>query len=170
MCQPRRESLQLISESLNAAINQQIGHELANANQYTAIATYFDDLALFALAKIYTKQSEEEREHALKFVKFLVDTGGKTVIPAIAAVKNDFASAEDAAQTALDYETRTTEQIYKLMDLAIADKNHIAIDFLKWFVAEQLEEVASATDRLQIIKRAGPNVLMVEAYLAHYTS
>jgi ferritin len=62
---------------------------------------------------------------------------------------------------------RTTQQIYGLVELATAEKNYIAVNFLQWFVSEQLEEISSAQTRLSVIKRAGPSVLMVEAYLAH---
>jgi ferritin len=157
----------LISETLNAAINAQVGHELLNSSQYVAIAAYFEGECLFGLAKIYYRQAEEEREHAMKFVKFVLDSGGKLAIPPVPAPRNEFRSAEDAAQLAYDSEMKTTRQIYDLMDLAASEKNHIATNFLQWFVSEQLEEVSSAATRLAVIKRAGPSVLMVEAYLAH---
>jgi ferritin len=157
----------LISEALNAAINTQIGNELGNANQYVAIAAYFEGECLFGLAKIFFKQAEEERQHAMKFIKFVLDAGGKLVIPTIPSPQNEFRSAEEAAQVAHDSEVRTTRQIYDLVELASAEKNHIATNLLQWFVGEQLEEVSSAAARLAVIKRAGPSVLMVEAYLAH---
>jgi ferritin len=78
-----------------------------------------------------------------------------------------FTSAEAAAQLALDAEVRTTNQINDLLTLAIAEKNYAAQNFLQWFVNEQVEEIATATTNLDIIKKAGPNVLMVEAYLSH---
>ena len=157
----------LISEKLNAAINAQIGNELGNSNQYVAVASFFEGECLFGLAKIYFKQAEEEREHAMKFVHFVLDAGGKVAFPNIPAPRNEFKSAEDAAQIALDSELKTTRQIYDLVELAAAEKNYIATNFLQWYVSEQLEEVSSAETRLSVIKRAGPNVLMVEAYLAH---
>ncbi len=157
----------IISEKINAAINDQIRNELGNSNQYVAVACYFESECLFGLAKIYFKQAEEEREHAMKFVKFVLDSGGKVALQAIPEVRNTFKSAEDAAQLALDSEIRTTQQIYDLVTLAQAEKNYIANNFLQWFVSEQLEEVSSAETRLSVIKRSGPNVLMVEAYLAH---
>ncbi len=157
----------LISEKLNAAINEQIGHELGNSNQYLSIAAYFEGECLLGLAKIYFKQADEEREHALKFVKFVLDSGGRVAIPQLPAPVNEFKSAEAAAQLALDSEITTTRQIYALVELSAAEKNYIATNFLQWFVSEQLEEVSSAETRLSVIKRAGPSVLMVEAYLAH---
>ncbi len=157
----------LISDKINAEFNAQIGHELGNSNQYVAIAAYFDGESLKGLAKLFYKQAEEERGHAMKFVEFIIDAGGAVEIPSIAAVQNTFASAEAAAQLALDAEVRTTAQINNLMTLAISEQNYAAQNFLQWFVKEQVEEVATATTNLDIIKKAGLNVLMVEAYLAH---
>jgi ferritin len=157
----------ILSAKLTAALNAQIGHELENSNRYVAIASYFEGECLFMLAKIYFKQAQEEREHAMKFVKFLLEVGGKVVIPQVPAPPHEFATAEEAAQSALDSEVRTTEEIYGLVELATAEKNYIATNFLQWFVSEQLEEISSAQTRLSVIKRSGPSVLMVEAYLAH---
>jgi len=159
--------MMLISDKIALAINEQIGHEFGNANQYLAIANYFEAEALFGLAKIYSTQADEEREHGMKFIKFLLDAGARPAIPAIRAPRNAFESAVDAAQLALDSELATTKQIYDLVSLATEEKNYIALNFLQWFVSEQLEEVSSAETRLSVIRRAGPSVLMVEAYLAH---
>jgi ferritin len=157
----------LISEALNKSLNSQIREELSNASQYLAIAAYFDREGLKLLAKIYYTQADEERDHAMRFLKFVIDAGGRVVIPATAEPRNEIRSAEDAAQLALDSEIRTTGQIYDLVTLATNEKNYIAMNALQWFVNEQLEEVSSAESRLAVIRRAGPNVLMVEAYLAH---
>jgi bacterioferritin B len=157
----------LLSEQINRAFNEQIGHELGNSNQYVSIAAYFEAESLLGLAALYYKQAEEEREHAMKFVRFIVSAGGKVAVPAVPVPRNEFESAVEAAQLAYDYEIRTTQQIYDLVTLATAEKNYIALQFLQWFVNEQLEEVSSAETRLAVIRRAGPSVLMVEAYLAH---
>ncbi len=159
----------LISEKINQAFNKQVGYELGNSIQYLAIAAHFERESLFGLAKLYYQQADEEREHAMKFVKFLLDAGGKVVIPAIPAPQSDFDSALVAAQLALESEKVTTRQIYELVALATDEKNYIALNFLQWFLSEQLEEVSSAEARVTVIQRAGPSVLMVEAYLAHET-
>ena len=157
----------LINDKIAAAFNQQVGYELGNSNQYLAVAAYFEGQSLKGLAKMFFKQADEERGHAMKFVKFILDAGGKVMIPAIAAVQNDFKSAEAAAQLALDAEVRTTNQINDLVALSIAEKNYAAQNFLQWFVNEQVEEVSSAQTHLDVIQRAGSNILMVEAYMAH---
>ena len=157
----------LISDAMNEAINEQVGHEFAAMLQYVAIATYFDGEALPMLARHFYRQAEEEREHAMRFVKYLVDAGGTVAIPAIPAVQSGFASAEAAVQLSLDRELTVTRQINGLMDRAIKENDHTTRNMLEWFVEEQLEEVSSMESLLRMVRRAGEaGLLFVENYLA----
>jgi ferritin len=157
----------LISGEMNAAINEQIGHEFAAMLQYVAIATSFDGEALPVLARHYYRQAEEEREHAMRFVRYLLDAGGKVAIPAIPAARGDFGSAEEAVELSLERELTVTRQIKGLMDLAIKENDHTSRNALEWFVAEQLEEVSSAESLLGLVRRAGEQgLLFVEDALA----
>jgi bacterioferritin B len=158
----------LISKELNHAINIQIGREFEASMQYLSIAVYFEGRYLKKLAELFHKQSEEEREHALKFVKYIVDTGGHLEIPPIAAPKASFESAEETAALSLKWELDVTKYIYELVEMAIAEKDHIAREFLAWFVTEQLEEVSSMENLLGVLKQVGEkNLIMVEGYLSH---
>ncbi len=158
----------LISKGLNAAINEQVGHELGASHQYVNIAAFFEDRALKKLGKMFYKQGEEEREHAMKFIHFLVDAGGKVEIPAIPAPKAAFETVEEAIKLSLDWEMEVTRRINALMDQAIKENDHIAQDFLRWFVTEQLEEVSTMDNLLKVVHQAGErNLIMLEAYLSH---
>lgn len=157
----------LISDEMNGAINEQVGHEFSAMLQYVAIAAYFDGEALPVLARHYYRQAEEEREHAMRFVRYLLDAGGKVVVPAIPAVRGDFVSAEEAVQLSLERELTVTRQINGLMDLAIRENDHTSRNALEWFVAEQLEEISSAESLLGLVRRAGEQgLLFVEDALA----
>jgi len=156
----------LISENLQKAMNAQVGREFGASLQYFNIAAYFDTDDLPELAAFFYRQAEEEKTHALKFVHYIVDAGGKVRIPAVDQPKQDFVSAKEAAQAALDWEMEVTRQINNLMDMAIKENDHIAQDFLRWFVTEQLEEVSTMETLLSIIGRAGDNLLWVEDFLA----
>lgn len=157
----------LISSEINKAFNAQIGNEMHASMQYVQIATYFDGDGLPVLAAHFYRQATEEREHAMRFVKYIVDSGGEVEIPALPAPKSSFKSAEEAVQLSLDWEMTVTDQINKLMDLAIRKNDHIARNFLEWFVNEQLEEVSSMDQLLRLIKRAGSTgLIFVENYLA----
>jgi bacterioferritin B len=78
----------LISKELNEAINGQIGREFGASMQYLNIATYFDSRSLSRLASFFYKQAEEEHEHAMKFFKYVVETGGHVAIPPVDAPKS----------------------------------------------------------------------------------
>ncbi len=156
----------LLSKEINTQINEQIGHEFMASIQYVSIATYFDSEGLPALARHFYQQAQEERDHAMRFVKFMVDAGGHVEIPAIPATQARFGSAEEAVKISLDQELAVTKQINELMDLAIKQNNHITKNFLDWFVNEQLEEVSGMDTLLRMIKRAGEKgILFVENYL-----
>lgn len=160
----------LISEALAHNINAQIGRELAAAHQYIAMACYFDSLALEMLSRKFFKQGEEEREHAQKFIKYLLDVGAEVRIPEVAAPKPAFASVEEAVKAALDYEMEVTRHINELMTQAMDEKDYAAQDFLRWFVTEQVEEVSSMSKLLQVAQMVPERqIIMVEAYLVHNT-
>ncbi len=159
----------LASQKIIDAFNTQIGNELGASNQYVAIASYFSSEDLEQLAKFFFRQAEEEREHAMKFVHFILDVGGKVELPAIEAPRSGFDAARDAVALALEWEHEVTKQIYALVELCQEERNHIALRFLDWFVTEQLEEVATMGTLLGIVKRAGEdNLLYVEDYLTRH--
>ena len=153
---------------MNAAINEQIGHEFAAMLQYVAIATYFDGEGLPVLARHFYRQAEEETTHAMRFVHYVVEAGGDgQPSRPIPAVKSGFASAEEAVQLSLERELTVTQQINALMDQAIKENDHAARNMLEWFVTEQVEEVSSMETLLRMVQRAGePGLLFVESYLA----
>lgn len=157
----------LISKKMNAAINEQIGNEFAASLQYVAIACHFDTESLAELAAHFYAQAQEERDHAMRFVKYLVEAGGTVNIPAIAAPQSAFKTAEAAVQLSLASEKRVTAQINGLMDLAIKESDHITQNMLSWFIREQLEEVSSMESLLKVVQRAGEsNLIYVESHLA----
>jgi ferritin len=157
----------LISKKLNAAMNRQIGNEFGASLQYVSIAAHFANEGLSVLAAKFYKQADEERDHAMKFVKYVVETGGQLQIPAIPAPKPSFKSAKDAVALALAWEKTVTRQINDLMDIAVKESDYLAQNLLSWFVKEQLEEVTSMDNLLRVVERAGENNLLhVESYAA----
>jgi ferritin len=156
----------LTSQKVIDAINEQIGYEFSASMQYVAIAAHFSADALPQLSQHFFRQAAEENEHAMRFIKYVVDAGGRVVIPAIDAPKPSFKTAEEAIKLSLDQEVKVTHQINALVELAREEKDYITINFLQWFLAEQLEEVSSMDNLLKIVQRASANILQVEEYLA----
>jgi ferritin len=148
------------------AINEQIGYEFSASMQYYAIAAYFATEALPHFSSHFFRQAEEEKGHALRFMKYVVDAGGRVVIPAIEAPQSKFKNAEKAIKLSLDQEIHVTEQINALVGMARMENDYITINFLQWFLTEQLEEVSSMDNLLKIVQRAGDNLLQADDYLS----
>jgi ferritin len=157
----------LISQKMNETINAQIGREFGAFLQYVAIATHFDGQSLPQFAHHFSRQADEERDHAMRFIRYLVDAGARVVIPAVGAPKSGFATAEEAVKLSLDWEQEVTRQIHAILELAQKENDHTTQQVLQWFVAEQLEEVSSMDKLLSVVRRAGEGgLLSVEEYLA----
>jgi len=157
----------MMSKGMNEQINAQIAHEFGASLQYVNIAGYFDSAALPMLSQHFLKQADEERQHAMKFVGYVMDAGGTVAVPAIPAPRAAFASAEEAVALALEWEVTVTNQITALLDRASKERDYVAHDFLEWFAREQLEEVSSMETLLKMIQRAGePGLLQVESAIS----
>jgi ferritin len=156
----------LTSQKVIDAVNEQIGYEFSASLQYYAIAAHFAAEALSQLSQHFFRQAEEEKGHALRFIKYVVDAGGCVVIPAIDAPQSKFKTARDAVKLSLDQEIHVTNQINGLVELARKENDYITINFLQWFLTEQLEEVSSMDNLLKIIERAGEDLLQADEYLA----
>lgn len=156
----------LLSKTLSKALSVQVGNEIGASIQYVMLSAYFEREALPQLAAKFMAQAEEEHVHAMKIAGYVNDAGGKLVIGAIPAGKPDFKSAEEAVELALNWELTVTKQINDLVGLAIKENDHLAQNFLQWFVNEQLEEVNSMDVLLRTIQRAKGDMLRVEDFLA----
>ncbi len=156
----------LTSTKVVDAINTQVGNEFGASMQYVAIAAYFSGEALPQLAQHFYRQAAEENDHAMRFIKYILDIGGKVLLPAIAAPQPAFQNAEEAIQLSLDQEIVVTHQINALVELARSENDFITNNFLQWFLTEQLEEVSSMDTLLKIVQRGAANLLSVEEYLA----
>ena len=158
----------MISKHVSDSINAQIGREFGASLQYISIASYLHSEALTQFADFFFKQAEEERDHAMKFVKFLVDAGAEVQIPPVDAPKASFASVEEAIALSLQWEQDVTGYINALVDVAVEEKDYLTRQFLDWFVNEQLEEVSTMDNLLKVVQKAGDrNLLMLEAYISH---
>lgn len=155
----------MISDKMSDALNQQVGNEFGAYFQYLSIASYFESECLPELAAFFFAQAEDERSHAMKFVKYINDAGSMVKIPAVPEPRHHFESAEVAVSLSLDWEKTVTRQINSIMDLAMQEKDYLTRGLLDWFVDEQLEEISTMESLLKTVQRAGDNLLLVENYL-----
>jgi ferritin len=149
-----------------ARLNEQVGHELAAHNQYLACAIHYDALTMPQMAAHFYAQAMEERSHALMMVQYLLDTDSQVAIPALEAPVCSFADVVAPVELALEQEKRVTSQINELLVTARAETDFASEQFLQWFIKEQVEEIASMSALLAVVRRNAAVVENIEEYVA----
>ncbi|WP_116188243.1 ferritin [Paenibacillus taihuensis] len=142
-----------MNETLSQALNEQLNFEFYSAHVYLAIAAYCSGESLDGFANFFIVQAEEERFHAMKLYKYLNDRGKRVTLAGMGTPTNEYKSILDAFEHAFDHEKEVTKRIYHLSDLALNDREHATIQFLKWFIDEQVEEEAMFDSIINKLKR-----------------
>jgi len=145
----------MIKEKMQEALNQQLNAELYSSYLYLSMAAYFESINLKGFASWMRVQTQEELVHAMKFYDFIIERGGKVLLSSIEGPPTEWVSPLAIFEHAYEHEQKVTGLINKLVDLSAAEQDHATSNFLQWFVAEQVEEEASADEVVQKIKLMG---------------
>jgi bacterioferritin B len=148
------------------ALQDQVRNEFTAAQQYVALAVWFDGQDLPQLAKRFYRQALEERNHAMMIVQYLLDNDIQPTIPGVGEVRNDFKDAAELVELALNQERAVTDEVIGLAKTARDEDDYKGEQFMQWFLKEQVEEVAQMTTMLNVVRRADGNLFDVENYLA----
>jgi ferritin len=119
------------------------------------MAAYMETLSMKGFAHWLRLQSKEELAHGMKFYDYLIEAGGTVKLAAIDAPKTSWKSAGAVFDQVYAHEQKVTGLIHGLMDLAIKEKDHATTGFLSWFVKEQVEEEANASEIVAKVKTIG---------------
>lgn len=144
-----------MKSTVKEALNEQIKHEFYSFYLYLSMAGSFEVANLTGFAHWMRKQSEEEREHAMKIFDFLLDRGEHVQLQTIDQPPDAFRSPLDTFEQALEHEKEITSRIHKLYGLSVQENDYPAQVFLNWFVEEQVEEEKSATEIVERLSMAG---------------
>lgn len=136
-------------------LNDQINKELYSAYLYLDMANYYDELDLDGYANYYMIQAQEERDHALLFMKYMQINGLKVTLKAIDKPDKEFNSILDPLEIAAEHERYVTALINNIYHEAQLDKDYRAMKFLDWFVDEQMEEEDNADKMISKYKLFG---------------
>jgi len=148
------------------ALNEQISNEFAASQQYVGAAVYYDAETLPRLAAFFYRQAVEERNHAMIMVQYLLDTDREVRIPDIRSQQTHYDDVAGPVRMALEQEKRVGDEINALFKLARDTGDFQAEQFLSWFVKEQVEEVSSMNDLLNVCEQAKESPLLIEDFLS----
>ena len=136
----------MINKDLVSLLNNQINMEWYSAYLYLDISNYYIDKNLNGFGNWFTVQTQEERDHAMLFVKYLLNNSEKVVLQDVKAPNMSFKNFREPADAAFEHEKKVTESINKIYALAYDQKDYRTMQFLNWFVKEQGEEEKNTED------------------------
>ncbi|QLH05594.1 ferritin [Nitrosopumilus oxyclinae] len=129
-----------LSTKMKKALNDQILLEASATNSYLAMASWCEVTGYQGAADYFYAQSDEERTHMLKIVRYLNALGTIATVPATKSPSSSYKSLEVLINTALKNEQAVTKAIHNMVEIAQKEKDHSTYVFLEWFVNEQVQE------------------------------
>ena len=145
----------MLSKNIEAALNKQIRIEAESSQVYLAMAVWAEVKGLEGISNFMYDQSDEEREHMLKLVKFVNERGGHAQISELSAPNVTFTSFQEMFEKLLNHEIFVSQSINELVHISLQEKDYATHNFLQWYVAEQIEEEAVARTILDKINMIG---------------
>jgi ferritin len=158
----------VIKDKVAKAINKQINAELYSSYLYLAMAAYFESANLKGFAHWMKLQAKEEDAHAMKFFDYVLERGGKVDLMKIDEPPAEWKSALAAFENAYAHELKVTQLINDLLKTAKAEDDTATESLLKWYIDEQVEEEAHASEivaKLKAIKEAPGGLYMLDKEL-----
>lgn len=145
----------MLTKKIEETLNNQIRIEAESSQIYLSMACYAETQGLEGISNFMYKQSEEERTHMLKLVKYVNERGGHAKITDLNAPKTSFGTFKEMFEELYKHELFVSNSINELVHITFTEKDYATHNFLQWYVAEQIEEEAQAKTILDKINLIG---------------
>jgi len=146
-----------MKKKLEEICNRQVEREAYSSNLYLAMASWAETQGMAGVADWMYAQADEERVHFLKFVRFINERGGHAIIPALEKPPVEFKGVPEMFKEVLHHEQFITASINEIVTMASEDKDYALLNWLQWFVSEQVEEESSVNAIIDRLKLLGAN-------------
>ena len=145
----------MLSEKLTNAMSEQVNAEYYSAYLYLAMSAAADRIGLKGAANWLFVQAQEELAHGTHMYRYILLRDATPSFSSIAQPREMFADINEIFTEALSHEQSITKRINSLAALAMQESDHACYQFLGWYVREQVEEEASATEVLDKLRLMG---------------
>lgn len=144
-----------LSPTLTAALNDQMTKEAHASQIYLSYAAWADSQGLGGVANFLFRHAQEERNHMMKILEYILKRGGQVKVTAIPAPPADPVNLKNCFEKVFEHEVDNTTAVYKLVKLSLTEEDWATWNFMQWFVKEQTEEETLALELLDKVKIAG---------------
>eukprot|EP00746_Dinoflagellata_sp_MGD_P020720 gnl/MRDRNA2_/MRDRNA2_148319_c0_seq1.p1 gnl/MRDRNA2_/MRDRNA2_148319_c0~~gnl/MRDRNA2_/MRDRNA2_148319_c0_seq1.p1 ORF type:complete len:173 (+),score=15.81 gnl/MRDRNA2_/MRDRNA2_148319_c0_seq1:130-648(+) len=145
----------MLSKKIEKSLNEQVLLEAQSSQFYLAMASWAETQGLGGVAEFLYGHSDEERMHMLKLVRYINERGGHAIIPPLNKPEAKYKSVTDVFQNLLEHEVMVSDEINKLVEICLKERDYTTHNFLQWYVSEQIEEEALARTILDKLKLIG---------------
>ena len=145
----------MLDSKVAELLNNQINKEFYSAYFYLDMANYYEEQGLLGFSSWYKIQAQEERDHAMLFIDYLQNNGGKVKFETIEAPAKEYKNFLEPLEETLVHERYVTSLIHTIYDAAYSVKDFRTMQFLDWFVKEQGEEEKNSDDLIKKFKLFG---------------
>jgi len=145
----------MLTKKIEDLCNRQIEREGYSSNLYLAMASWAETKGMSGIAEWLYAQAEEERAHMLKFFRYVNERNGTAIVPEFKKPPVKYKGIPELFDEVLKHEKFISTSINEVLEAAIADKDYATVNWIQWFVDEQVEEESSAQMIIDKIKLAG---------------
>ncbi len=144
-----------LSPSIAEALNNQLTKEAYASQIYLSYASWADSEGYGGIANFLFRHAQEERNHMMKILEYILKRGGKVKIDAIPSPPADPQNVQACFEKAFAHEVDNTNAIYRIVKMSFTEEDWATWNFMQWFVKEQTEEETMVQNLLDKIKIAG---------------
>ncbi len=159
----------MLNEKVAGLLNNQVNKEFYSAYLYLQFSNFYEEQGLKGFANWYMVQAQEERDHALLFVKYMQNNDVPVTFGAIDKPEADLKENMDPLKAGLQHEQYVTGLIHTIYEAAYDARDFRTMQFLDWFVKEQGEEETNASDlikKMELFGSDAKSLYMLDAELA----
>jgi ferritin len=159
----------MLDDDVKRLLNEQVNKEFYSAYLYLDMANYYQNINLAGFANYFTVQAQEERDHAMLFITYLLNNGETVTFSDIKAPGKSYGAFDAPLTLALEHEEYVTASIHAIYEKAALKKDFRTMQFLDWFIKEQGEEEKSADDlikKYRLFGADGKGLYMLDSELA----
>lgn len=145
----------MLSKNIEKALNKQIRIEAESSQTYLSMACWAETQGLEGVSNFMYAQSDEERQHMMKLIKYVNERGGHALVSELNAPKTSFGTFKEMFEELYKHELFVSSSINDLVQITFEERDYATHNFLQWYVAEQIEEEAQAKNILDKISLIG---------------
>ena len=144
-----------LSKKMQEELNAQMTKEASASQIYLSYAAWVSYQGYGGIANFLFRHANEERNHMMKILEYILERGAKVKIESITAPPEDPTNIQNCFEQIFEHEVDNTKGIYKLVKMSFEEEDWATWHFMQWFVKEQTEEETLALNLLDKIKIAG---------------